>query len=55
MWPELRPAFDRRARRAAAALGLPRTPERLARLVGSEDLPRLAAALVRAGLSSPRS
>ncbi|MEV7443131.1 endonuclease [Streptomyces sp. NPDC091204] len=55
VWPELCPAFDVRARRAAAALGLPRTPERLARLVGSEDLPRLAAALVRAGLSSPRS
>ncbi|WP_030716703.1 hypothetical protein [Streptomyces sp. NRRL F-2580] len=55
VWPELRPAFDRRALRAAAALGLPRTPEGLGRLVSSEDLPRLAAALVRAELSSPRS
>ncbi|WP_327418581.1 endonuclease [Streptomyces sp. NBC_01233] len=55
VWPELRPAFDRRARRAAAGLGLPRSPEGLARLVSTEDLPRLAAALVRAELSSPRS
>ncbi|MFG2988277.1 endonuclease [Streptomyces sp. NPDC048257] len=55
VWPELRPAFDRRARRAAAGLGLPRTPGGLAGLVGTEDLPRLAAALVRAELSSPRS
>ncbi|MFD5888854.1 endonuclease [Streptomyces sp. NPDC060334] len=55
VWPELRPAFDRRALRAAAGLGLPRTPEGLARLVGAEDLPRLAAALVRSDLSTPRS
>ncbi|MEU9418014.1 endonuclease [Streptomyces sp. NPDC048272] len=55
VWPELRPAFDRRARRAAADLGLPGTSEGLARLVDAEDLPRLAAALVRAGLSSSRS
>ncbi|MFE9928519.1 endonuclease [Streptomyces sp. NPDC005533] len=51
VWPELRPAFDRRALEAAAALGLPKTPAGLARLVTAEDLPRLAAALVRAGLS----
>ncbi|MCX5174517.1 endonuclease [Streptomyces virginiae] len=55
VWPELRPAFDRRARRAAAGLALPRTPEGLARLVSTEDVPRLAAALVRAELSSSRS
>ncbi|MEV7725401.1 endonuclease [Streptomyces sp. NPDC087917] len=55
VWPELRPAFDRRARRAAADLGLPRTPEGLAGLVSGEDLPRLAAALVRADLSAPPS
>ncbi|MFJ5809665.1 endonuclease [Streptomyces sp. NPDC093093] len=55
VWPELRPAFDRRARHAAAELGLPRTAESLAHLVGAEDLPRLAAALVRAELSSARS
>ncbi|MEU4353149.1 endonuclease [Streptomyces virginiae] len=51
VWPELRPAFDRRARDAAAALGLPKTAAGLARLVTADDLPRLAAALVRAGLS----
>ncbi|WP_406099388.1 endonuclease [Streptomyces sp. NBC_01013] len=52
VWPELRPAFDRRARDAAAGLGLPETPEGLARLVEAEDLPRLAAALVRVGLAN---
>ncbi|MFJ4965817.1 endonuclease [Streptomyces sp. NPDC088729] len=51
VWPELRPAFDARARRGAAGLGLPGTPERLARLVDDDDLPRLAAALVRAELA----
>ncbi|MEU2251502.1 endonuclease [Streptomyces sp. NPDC019224] len=50
VWPELRPAFDKRAQDAAAGRGLPRSPEKLAALVGDEDLPRLAAALVRAGL-----
>ncbi|UQX04817.1 endonuclease [Streptomyces sp. RerS4] len=52
LWPELRPAFDSRARHAASELGLPRTPEDLARLVDAEDLPRLAAALVRVELSA---
>ncbi|WP_055598559.1 hypothetical protein [Streptomyces aureus] len=51
VWPELRPAFDSRARETAARLGLPTTPAGLARLVPAEDLPRFAAALVRAGLS----
>lgn len=51
LWPELRPAFDRRARSAAEGLGLPSSPEELAGLVDAEDLPRLAAALVRAGLA----
>ncbi|MFF1409432.1 endonuclease [Streptomyces sp. NPDC058289] len=50
-WPELRPAFDSRARAAAGELGLPKTPAGLSRLVAAEDLPRFAAALVRAGLS----
>ncbi|MFE6766934.1 endonuclease [Streptomyces sp. NPDC057689] len=50
LWPELRPAFDKRAQDAAEELGLPRSPEKLAGLVGDEDLPRLAAALVRVGL-----
>ncbi|MFK8909409.1 endonuclease [Streptomyces sp. YS-3] len=51
VWPELRPAFDDRARHAAGELGLPRTPEELAELVPAEDLPKLAAALVRVELS----
>ncbi|MEU1433816.1 endonuclease [Streptomyces sp. NPDC005786] len=51
VWPELRPAFDRRARDAAEGLGLPKTPEGLARLVSGDDLPRLAAALVRVDLA----
>ncbi|MFI6284172.1 endonuclease [Streptomyces sp. NPDC051018] len=51
VWPELRPSFDERARTAAAGLGLPKTPEGLARLVAADDLPKLAAALVRAGLT----
>ncbi|MCF3182277.1 endonuclease [Streptomyces polychromogenes] len=51
VWPELRPSFDDRARAAAAELGLPSSPEGLARLVDSETLPRLAAALVRVELS----
>lgn len=51
LWPELRPSFDARARRAAADLGLPDTPDELADLVRAEDLPRLAAALVRVSLT----
>nr|WSX48425.1 endonuclease [Streptomyces sp. NBC_00974] len=50
LWPELRPAFDRKARTGAAALGLPRTPKGLAELVPAPELPRLAAALVRTQL-----
>ena len=50
VWPELRPFFDDRARDAASALGLPATPKGLARLVPPDELPRLAAALVRSGL-----
>ncbi|WP_405901241.1 endonuclease [Streptomyces sp. NBC_00727] len=50
VWPELRPAFDKRAQDAADGLGLPHSPEKLAALVDDEDLPRLAAALVRVAL-----
>ncbi|WP_431678116.1 endonuclease [Kitasatospora sp. KL5] len=49
VWPELRPYFDRRARDAAASLGLPRDADDLAALVPEPDLPAFAAALVRAG------
>jgi hypothetical protein len=47
IWPELRPAFDRRALDGAKKNHLPKDPERLEGLVPPKDLPRLAAALVR--------
>jgi hypothetical protein len=47
VWPQLRPSFDQRALDGAARRGLPAEPARLAALVAPEDLPRLAAALVR--------
>ena len=50
IWPELRPAFDRRALKGAQKNHLPQDPERLGTLVASDDLPRLAAALVRSTL-----
>jgi hypothetical protein len=50
VWPELRPSFDRRTLDGAARNRLPRDPERLAALVEPSELPRLAAALVRATL-----
>lgn len=50
LWPELRPTFDKRATRGAAKAGLPTDPHELAALVSEQDLPRLAAALVRATL-----
>ncbi|KQV17487.1 MULTISPECIES: hypothetical protein [unclassified Kitasatospora] len=52
LWPELRPYFDERALAAAASLHLPATANGLAGLVAPDDLPRLAAALVRAGPES---
>src|SRR5438445_9755634 len=50
IWPELRPGFDKPARDRAGAAGLPASPDRLAALVEPDDLPRLAAALVRTTL-----
>ena len=50
IWPEVAPHLDRKALDGAGRLGLPTTPEALARLVEPEDLPRLAAALVRVAL-----
>lgn len=50
IWPELRPAFDRRALHGAEKNHLPKSPERLEHLVAPKDLPRLAAALVRSTL-----
>ncbi|GHE46098.1 MULTISPECIES: hypothetical protein [Streptomyces] len=51
LWPELCPSFDDRAREAASELGLPTTPGGLEHLVDAASLPKLAAALVRVGLS----
>ncbi|MCX5381500.1 endonuclease [Streptomyces sp. NBC_00091] len=51
VWPRLRPFFDERSLAAAAGLGLPHTASGLADLVAPGELARLAAALVRAGLS----
>ncbi|WP_030262783.1 hypothetical protein [Streptomyces sp. NRRL B-24484] len=50
IWPELRPSFDRRARDAAASLGLPTDGDALGALVPGPELPALAAALVRVEL-----
>lgn len=50
VWPEVAPAFDKKAIEGAKKLGLPESGEGLAELVDPEDLPRLAAALVRVAL-----
>ncbi|MFF8831431.1 endonuclease [Streptomyces sp. NPDC015131] len=49
-WPEFAPHFDDKTLKGAKRLGLPADPEALAGLVRKEDLPALAAALVRAAL-----
>lgn len=50
VWPQLRPSFDRRALTGAAKNSLPEDAESLAALVAPEELPNLAAALVRSTL-----
>lgn len=47
VWPEVRPYLDQRARDAAADLGYPRDPDRLAALVPGARLASFTAALVR--------
>ncbi|MFC8719925.1 endonuclease [Kitasatospora sp. NPDC057198] len=54
VWPWLRPSFDARVCRTARDLGLPGTPEGLARLVPPDEYAVLGAALVRAGRSKKR-
>jgi endonuclease III len=49
VWPWVRPYFDKRATRAAKALGLPSDPKKLGALAPRANA-RLAAALVRASL-----
>ncbi|MFK0292684.1 endonuclease [Streptomyces sp. NPDC090442] len=51
VWPGLRPFFDERSCATAKELGLPHTARGLGALVRPEDAARLAAALVRVGLS----
>jgi len=48
VWPDVAPYVDSLAKDGAERLGLPRSPDALARLVSSDDLPRLVAACVRA-------
>ncbi|MFF8289321.1 endonuclease [Streptomyces sp. NPDC016309] len=50
VWPGLSPYLDDKTLDGAERLGLPADPEALARLVRKEELPALAAALVRAAL-----
>ncbi|MCQ8830383.1 endonuclease [Streptomyces malaysiensis] len=50
LWPEFAPYFDRKALEGAERVGLPKSARSLAGLVAEEDLPRLAAALVRVAL-----
>jgi endonuclease III len=52
VWPELSPWLDRRALERAEALGLPRSPARLAELADGR-VAELGAALVRSGSASP--
>lgn len=50
VWPEFSPYFDQKTQQGAERLGLPRSPGKLAGLVGERDRARLAAGLVRAAL-----
>lgn len=51
VWPELIPCVDRKVADGAARLGLPTEPAKLGDLVDAADMPRLAAACVRAALN----
>lgn len=50
VWLDIRPFVDRKVAAGAAKLGLPKSADGLARLVPSDDLARLASALVRVSL-----
>lgn len=50
VWPELRPYLDRKTLDGAKRIGLPADQDKLAALVGKDDVPKLAAALVRVSL-----
>jgi hypothetical protein len=51
-WQELQPFADQRTLKAAGELGLPEDPKALARAAGTNQLPRLGAALVRMTLAA---
>lgn len=51
VWTDLTPYFDDKVLQGAERVGLPTTPSRLASYAGPSELPRLAAACVRAALS----
>jgi hypothetical protein len=53
VWREYTPYLDGKALDGAGRLGLPTDPDRLASLVEPDDLPKLAAGLVRAALAKP--
>ena len=50
VWPELRPYLDKKTLDGARLIGLPADPDKLAGLTAKNNLPRLAAALVRVSL-----
>jgi hypothetical protein len=50
VWPQLRPALDRKTLDGARRVGLPADPAALAKLTSDEQLATLAAALVRVAL-----
>ncbi|MEU6079407.1 endonuclease [Streptomyces sp. NPDC047108] len=50
VWPEFAPYLDKKALQGAQRVGLPRTAKSLERLVDAEELPKLAAGLVRVAL-----
>jgi len=50
-WDELHPFVDCRALEIARRLGLPATPDGLAKLVDRRELPRLVSGLVRVAIA----
>jgi endonuclease III len=50
VWTDLAPYVDRKVAAGAKKLDLPSSAEELSRLVGRDDLPRLASALVRVSI-----
>lgn len=55
VWEELFPFADKRALKGAEEIGIPKDPEKLARLVPKEQYPAFVASLVRRTLSRKKS